>query len=167
MSTALREWMRDHGEDIDTLSSAQAIRWLGCAEHARLCAKAAELPLGKRGPSARRPTIAERYRIGRTVHKAFNRMQGLRGDDGQIVQDPAVVDQMLWDSRRGLWGSVPPCPGSPTRSCGPVFVTGALSSRTCPDRVTRTSLRRCLRPAGLRRATTASPTKPIIRESSS
>ena len=38
-------------------------------------------------------------------------MQGLRGDDGQIVQDPAVVDQMLWDSRRGLWGSTPPVPG--------------------------------------------------------
>ena len=48
VSAALKEWLRDHGEDVDTLSSAQAIRWLGCAEHARLCAKAAELPLGKR-----------------------------------------------------------------------------------------------------------------------
>ena len=111
VSAALKEWLRDHGEDVDTLSSAQAIRWLGCAEHARLSAKAAELPLGKRGPSARRPNIAERYRVGRSVHKAFNRMQGLRGDDGQVVHDPAAVDQMLWDSRRGLWGSVPPVPG--------------------------------------------------------
>ena len=111
MSAALKEWLRDHGEDVDTLSSAQAIRWLGCAEHARLSAKAAELPLGKRGPSASRPNVAERYRVGRSVHKAVNRMQGLRGDSGQIVHDPAVVDQMLWDSRRGLWGSVPPVPG--------------------------------------------------------
>ena len=38
-------------------------------------------------------------------------MQGLRGEDGQLVHDPAAVDQMLWDSRRGLWGSVPPVPG--------------------------------------------------------
>ena len=37
-------------------------------------------------------------------------MQGLRGDDGRIVQDPAQVDQMLWDSRRGLWGSAPLVP---------------------------------------------------------
>ena len=72
VSTALREWMRDHGEDTDTLSSAQAIKWLGCAEHARLCAKAAEVPLGKRSPSARRPTIAERY-----VSRRQDRSQGL------------------------------------------------------------------------------------------
>ena len=37
-------------------------------------------------------------------------MQGLRGDDGQIIQDPARVDQMLWDSRKELWGSAPPVP---------------------------------------------------------
>ena len=110
MSTALRECMRDHGEDADTLNSAQATKWLSCAEHARLCAKAAEVPLGKRGPAARRPAVAERYRVGRTVHKAFKRMQGLRGDDGRIVRDLALVDQMLWDSRKELWGSAPPVP---------------------------------------------------------
>ena len=102
--------MRDHGEDTDTLNSAQAAKWLSCAGHARLCAKAAEVPLDKRGPSARRPSVAGGYRDGRAVHRVFYRMQGLRGDDGQIIQDPARVDQMLWDSRKELWGSAPPVP---------------------------------------------------------
>ena len=110
VSTALREWIRGHGEDADTISSAQAVKWLSCAEHARLCAKMAEVPLGKRGPSSRRPAVAERFRVGRAVRKAFNRMQGLRGSDGQMIQDPARVDQMLWDSRKELWGSAPPMP---------------------------------------------------------
>ena len=108
VSTAFREWIRGHGEDADTISSAQAFRWLTCTEHARRCARMSELSLDKRGPSSRRPAVAEKYRVGRAIHKAFNRMQGLRGDDGQMIQDPARVDQMLWDSRKELSGSAPP-----------------------------------------------------------
>ena len=109
-TVALREWLRSHREDADTISSAQAFRWLSCAEHARQCAKMSEVSLANRGPSSKRPAIAERYRVGRAVHKAFNRMQGLRGDDGQMIQDRAPVDQMLWDSRKELWGSAPRMP---------------------------------------------------------
>ena len=68
------------------------------------------MSLNRKGPSSKRPAIAERYRVGRAVHKAFNRMQGLRGDDGRMIQDPALVDQMLWDSRKELWGSAPRMP---------------------------------------------------------
>ena len=107
---ALREWLRDHGEDSDTINSAQATRWLSCAEHARQCARVSEVPLNKTGPSSKQPAIAERYRVGRADHKAFHRMQGLRGDDGLMIQDPALVDQMLWDSRKEPWGSAPPMP---------------------------------------------------------
>ena len=107
VSAALREWLRGHGEDADTISSAQAFKWPSCAEHARQCAKMSEVSLAKRGASSRRPAVAEKYRVGKAVHKTFSRMQGLRGDDGQMIQDPARVDQMLWDSRKELWGSAP------------------------------------------------------------
>ena len=100
MSAALREWLRGHGEDTDTISSAQAFKWLSCAEQARQCARMSEVSLATRGPSSRRPAVAERYRVGRAAHKTFNRMQGLRADDGQMIQDPARVDQMLWDSKK-------------------------------------------------------------------
>ena len=87
MSAALKELLRGHGKDADTISSAQAFKWLSCTEHARQCARMSEVSLGKRGPSSRRPAVAEKYRVGTAVHKSFNRMQGLQGDDGQMIQD--------------------------------------------------------------------------------
>ena len=133
VSAALKHWMAEHGDDSIALDPLQAARWLGCAEHARRCSRTAEAPLGSRGPAARRPSVAERYRVGRAVHKAFNRMQGLRGDDGHIVRDPAQVDQMLWDSRRGLWGSAPPVPGYADTILQTYFRDRAVELPDAPD----------------------------------
>ena len=167
VSTALREWMRDHGEDTDTLNSAQAVKWLSCAEHARLCAKAAEVPLDNRGPSARRPSIAERYRVGRTVRKSFNRMQGLRGDDGQIVQDPALVDQMLWDSRKGLWGSAPPVPEVADTILQAYFRDRGAVLPDVPHPCSRDIAEKVLAAGGSAPGHNGVPYEPIIRLSSS
>ena len=132
VSTALKEWIRGHGEDAGTISSAQAFKWPNCAERARRCARMAEVPLGKRGPSSRQPAVAEKYRVGRAVHKAFNRMQGLRGDDGQMIQDPARVDQMLRDSKKGLWGSAPPMPELADTILGAYFLDRSASLPDVP-----------------------------------
>ena len=40
-----------------------------CAEHVRQCARMSEVSLAKRGPSSKRPAVAERYRVGKAVHK--------------------------------------------------------------------------------------------------
>ena len=167
VSTALSEWMRDHGENTDTPNSAQAVKWLSCAEHARLCSKAAKVPLDKRGPSARHPSIAERYRVGRTVHKAFNRMQGLRGYDGQIVQDPALVDQMLWGSRKGLWGSAPPVPEFADTFLQAYFRDRGAVLPDMPHPCSRDIAEKVLAAGGSAPGHNGVPYEPIIRLSSS
>ena len=127
VTVALREWLRGHEEDSDTISSAHAFRWLSCAEHARQCARVSEVSLNSRGPSSKlkRPAIAERYRVGRAVHKAFNRMQRLRRDDGLMIHDPAWSTRCDGTAGRSYGVPHPPCRSSQTQSSMLISATGA------------------------------------------
>eukprot|EP00972_Heterocapsa_arctica_P014588 2149317-Heterocapsa_arctica.AAC.1 len=54
------------------------------------------------GPSANRPVLHSKYRLGRFLYNKQFKAVGIRDALGIIHSTPAAIDRVLWNSRKKL-----------------------------------------------------------------
>ena len=104
----LRDWLSGYEWEGGHLEPHEAHRWrtTWLAEQERERASA-EAPW-RRGPRLGRTADADQYRIGRMVFTKMPPVTGVRDEEGRWQTDPARVDEVLWNSRAGIWAVAPP-----------------------------------------------------------
>ena len=103
----LREWLDEQGIEDDEIEPAQAARLVAVFRAQGAACRRVRLGAHVRGPGVRRPAIPERYRLGKALYHRRTHLVGLRGPGGELIQDPAAIDEALWRSRAGIWQSPP------------------------------------------------------------
>ena len=81
-----------------------------------------------RGPSARRPPLADHYRIGRASFGRLPPIQRVRDERGVFRTDPQEMDDTLWRSRVAVWATTPPAP-----ECGQAILQAYFANRPALD----------------------------------
>ena len=92
--------------------------------------KASMLAPWDRGPSARRPPLADHYRIGRAIFGRLPPIQGVRDEHGILRTDPQEMDDTLWRSRAAVWATTPPAP-----ECGQAILHADFTDRPVLDHI--------------------------------
>ena len=62
------------------------------------------------GPGTQRPTLPEHYRLGRMVYGRLPPVTHVKDDQGTTHDRPEDMDEVLWGSRKDIWGTAPPLP---------------------------------------------------------
>ncbi len=99
------------------------------------------------GPGARRPALPEHFRLGRMVFGRLPPVTCVRDADGTAHEQPADMDQVLWESREGIWGTSPTLPA---RAGGILdyYFRSRPSMAAIPPPTTATVLGHILQPGG-------------------
>ena len=111
-SDDLEDWLSSYGREHGPLTVDEAKRWLVTASQVERSVAATRLTPLQRGADARRPPVPEKYRVGEVLFKPRFVSNKMRADDGSLVSDPDGIDDLLWNSRRALWGSYACCPNT-------------------------------------------------------
>ena len=90
-------------EDELEQAQAAAARLVAVFRAQGAATRRVRLGVHARGPGVRRPAVPERYRLGKALYHRRTQLVGLRGPDGGLVQDPAMIDEALWRNRPGIW----------------------------------------------------------------
>jgi len=98
-------WLASLGHQGD-LSPAEAIAWLQ-TWRSTYCR-----PPGRPRPRTRphKGRHTEAMHVGRRLARQRHTIRGIRNPGGELITEPGAVDQILWESRAGIWGAAPPLP---------------------------------------------------------
>ena len=128
---ALLDWLRDNSWEGEWLQPREAGAWLLIWSQERARERAGRLPAWQRGPTTRRPALADHYRIGRATFGRLPPIQGVRDTTGTLQTDPNRMEEVLWQSRADIWATAPPGP-----ACGEALLRAYFAHRPALGNVT-------------------------------
>eukprot|EP00972_Heterocapsa_arctica_P096841 14287940-Heterocapsa_arctica.AAC.1 len=126
VTAQLRRWIAEHGVETDTISPAEAKTWIATYRHQRQVVRAHQLPSDLAGPSTRQAGLQLKYKLGRNCYKGKNKLSAIMDDQGSVQTNPALIDSVLWNSRKGLWCSAPDTGGASSD-----VLSAYMIGRTC------------------------------------
>ena len=114
---ALAQWLRSMGWDGANLSASQAAAWYAAHISEERGRRRARLPSRVLGAGTARPRPSQTDASAKRLLKGRAAVKGVSDDSGQLHTDPIRMEQLLWDSRSHIWGTVP----TPTDAASPLL----------------------------------------------